>query len=115
MKMQTIGRRLAAPQHQPSATETGGGSASSRPTSFSEFAQHLARLLPSEQEACRFADYLVEFSGGDEEECSNQQKVLVQNLLTQAADLYSIGGMTDRANAVAERLANLTMGGSHGS
>ncbi len=80
---------------------------------FSEFAQHLARLLPRNQDACRFADYLVEFSDGDEEECSDQQRALVQNLLSQAVDLYSLAGMAYRANAVRERLATLEIGASH--
>lgn len=71
---------------------------------FSDFAKYLAGLLPSERDACRFADYLVEFSDGDDDQGSDQQKALVQNLLAQAADLYSIGGMADQATAVSERL-----------
>jgi hypothetical protein len=82
---------------------------------FSDFAQYLAGLLPSERDACRFADYLVEFLNGDDDQGSDQQKALVQDLLAQAADLYSIGGMVDQANAVSDRLANLKMGASHGS
>lgn len=82
---------------------------------FSDFAKCLAGLLASEGEASRFADYLVSFSQGHAGEGPDQQKALVQNLLAQAADLYSLAGMADRANAARARLATLQIGASHGS
>jgi hypothetical protein len=74
----------------------------------------MARLLPTNQDACRFADYLVEFSGGDDGRGPDQQTALVQNLLRQAADLYLLAGMADRAGTVRERSAALEIGAVHG-
>jgi hypothetical protein len=92
----------------------GAGNTKTPHNAFSELAQHMARLLPTNQDACRFADCLVEFSGGDDGQGSDQQTALVQNLLTQAADLYLLAGMADRAGAVRERSAALKIGAVHG-
>jgi hypothetical protein len=106
----TVAKRVPLSELQ---AANGAGNTKTPNNAFSEFAQHLARLLPTNQDACRFADYLVEFSDGDEEEFSDQQQALVQNLLTQAADLYSLAGMVDRAGAVRERSAALKIGALH--
>jgi hypothetical protein len=107
----TVAKRVPLGELQ---AANGAGNTKTPNNAFSEFAQHMARLLPTNQDACRFADYLVEFSGGDDGQGSDQQKALVQNLLAQAADLYLLAGMADRANAVREKLAALKIGALHG-